>query len=153
MKTLNSVAIAFVLVYLLPGFAMAAPANALCGLVDGNMLSSLQLTGAAVSVPAPATPPSGVAPTDVTSCMWSKKGGAALTLSSSPFKGALPTSCNVQQIAGGASMTMCMASGGGGMLSVVLVQPAGKIDQDAADRLRRHTDALAAKLSKATKPS
>jgi len=144
---------ALVLAGLLPGFAMAAPANALCGLVDENMLSSLQLTGAAVSVPAPATPPSGVVPADVTSCMWSKKGGAALTLSSSPFKGSLATSCNVQQIAGGASMTMCMTSGGGGMLSVVLVQPAGKIDQDAAAKLRRHTDTFAARLSKAAKPS
>jgi hypothetical protein len=50
-------------------------------------------------------------------------------------------------------MTMCMASGGGGMLSVVLVQPAGKIDQDAAAKLRRHTDAFAVKLSKAARPS
>lgn len=65
---------AFVLAGLLPSFAVAAPAHALCGLVDANMLSSLQLTGAAVSVPAPATPPSGVARTDITSCMWSKKG-------------------------------------------------------------------------------
>lgn len=151
MKSLNSVAMALALAGLQPSFAMAAPANALCGLVDGSMLSSLQLTGAAASVPAPATPSSGVAPTDVTSCMWSKKGGTALTLSSSPFKGTLPTSCNVQQITGGSSMTMCMTSSGGAMLSVVLVQPAGKADQDAAAKLRRHTEALAARLGNAAK--
>jgi len=39
------------------------------------------------------------------------------------------------------------------MLSVVLVQPAGKVDQDAAAKLRHHTEALAAKLGKAAKPS
>lgn len=50
-------------------------------------------------------------------------------------------------------MTMCMTSGGGATLSVVLVQPAGKTDQDAAVKLRRHTEALAARLGKAANPS
>ena len=153
MNILRFTSMAFAIAAFTPALALAAPSNALCSIMDSNVLSSWQLSSAPAVAAVPVKAPSSPTPTEVSTCTWSSKDGTALTLSSSPFKGRLPTSCNVQQIAGGSSMTMCMASGAGAMLSVVLVQPAGKVDQDAAAKLRRHTEALAAKLGKAVKPS
>jgi len=153
MNSPHLTSLAFAIAALTPALAVAAPTNALCNIMDSSVLASWQLSSAPALAAAPGTAPSSAKPTEVSTCTWSSKDGTALTLSSSPFKGTLPTSCNVQQITGGSSMTMCMTSSGGAMLSVVLAQPAGKVDPDTQAKLRRHTEALAAKLGKATKPS
>ena len=141
---------------LMSSAAFAEATDPICGLVDASLLTALQLSDVQPVARKVATPVPGGSSVDVATCAWSSKSaqGRALSVSSTPFPGAMPVSCNIQQQpdkAMNTTMTLCMAAASGSMLTVVLMHAGDQSDPKELAALRSHTEAMANKLGKTAK--
>jgi hypothetical protein len=141
---------------LMSSAVFAKTTDPVCALVDVSLLTALQLGDVQAVARKVAAPVPGGGTVDVPTCAWGSKKvqGQALTVSSMPFPGAMPVSCNTQQLPDkvmSMTMTMCMAAANGSMLTVMWMQKADKSDPKVVATLRSHTEAMAAKLGKTVK--